>query len=366
MRPGVRLRPRAVTVVTIGLVLSSLLFSGCPSRTPAVTVVIDPIYITYLEKSGGLRFQTMDADEVFSSAEKRFMAGDFAEARRLYLMVAREEKGQEALHTAWHDAGLCSVALGDFASAEAQFSKALKSAATPADRALSQALLGRVRARLGEWGKAGVDLDEALAAGVLPPLAEAEVRVLLARASLMKGQFSEAERNLDAGQRLLIDQLTMKEQQGHALLAESYHLRGEVFRRLSDKIKLQLPQHRMELDLDDKRDLFRQAEEYYSVSVRVRNSIWSVRSGLAMGQMAEAFAGGLQAAELPEDFNSEERRVYFEQLAPFVRSILVEARDYYARTLKLANRMEFKNQWVKQCAERLDAMQARLKRPSTY
>ena len=77
--------------------------------------------------------------------------------------------------------------------------------------------------------------------------------------------------------------------------------------------------------------------------------------------MAEEFARDLQAAEIPEDLDPESREFYFKELEPFVKGILAEARDYYDRTVKLAARMKFENEWVEKCEARRDSLVGRLK-----
>ena len=344
----------------VSLTLMAVFCLGCPRPQPEILIEVEPVYITYLKTGDEVRFTDMDADEVFERAEERFRDREFSDARKLYRMVGRDAKSSETRRNAWHNAGLCSMSLEDYADALNLFERATREVATDEDHAMTRALLGQSLAKLGRWRDATESFRRALATEVLPSRVRAEALVWDARGAVVGDDLRRAELRLSEAQGILHDTIRIRDQQGNELLAQSYFLRGEIFRSMARRLKMRLPQERMERDLSARRELFRQAEDYYSTAIRVRHGIWSVRAGFALGMMSEAFAMDLQGAEVPDDLDAELRELYFKELEPFVKGILVEARDYYERTIKLAGRMKFENEWVEKCAAHRDALNKRL------
>jgi len=334
---------------------------GCPRPQPEILIEVEPIYITYLKTGDGARVADMDADEAFARAEERFRKQEFSDARKLYRMVGQNSKDSETRRNAWHNAGLCSMSLEDFASALELFERAMGETADDEEHAMTRALMGQCLAKLGRWDDARQAFRLALATEALPTKVRAEALVWDARGAVVADDLKRAEVRLAEAQGVLHDTIRIRDQQGNELLAQSYFYRAEIFRVMARRLKMLLPQERMERDLAARRELFRQAEDYYSVAIRVRHHLWSIRAGYALGMMAEEFARDLQAAEVPEDLDAASRELYFQELEPYVKGILAEARDYYDRTVKLAGRMKFENEWVEKCATRHEALVGRLK-----
>jgi tetratricopeptide (TPR) repeat protein len=341
-------------------VLASLCL-GCPRPQPEILIDVEPIYITYLKTGDGVRLADLDADQAFARAEECFRKQEFSDARKLYRMVGGNAEDSETRRNAWHNAGLCSMSLEDYADALVLFERAMGETASDEEHALTRALLGQCLAKLGRWDDARDAFRRALATEVLPSKVRAEALVWDARGAMVGDDLKRAEIRLAEAQGVLLDTVRIRDQQGNELLAQSYFFRAEIFRVMARRLKMVLPQERMERDLATRRELFRQAEDYYSIAIRVRHDLWSVRAGYALGMMAEEFARDLQAAEVPEDLDAESRALYFKELEPFVKGILAEARDYYDRTIKLAARMAFENEWVGKCEARRDALVNRLK-----
>lgn len=341
------------------VVLASLCL-GCPRPQPEILIDVEPIYITYLKTGDGVRLADLDADQAFARAEERFRKQEFSDARKLYRMVGENAEDSETRRNAWHNAGLCSMSLEDYADALALFERAMGETASDEEHAMTRALLGQCLAKLGRWDDAHTAFRLALATEALPSKVRVEALVWDARGAMVGEDLKRAEIRLAEAQGVLHDTVRIRDQQGNALLAQSYFFRAEIFRAMARRLKMLLPQERMERDLATRRELFRQAEDYYSIAIRIRHELWSVRAGFALGMMAEEFARDLQAAEVPEDLDPAARELYFEELEPYVRGILAEARDYYERTIKLAARLAFENEWVVKCEARRDALAGRL------
>lgn len=336
----------------------ALLIPGCPRPTPEILIEVDPIFITYLKTGDGPRVADMDTDEALSEAEELFRRGDFSAARKLFRMMGNHATTSEIRRDALHNAGLCSMTLEDFADALDLFERALAEEADDAEHAMTRALQGQCLARLGRWGDTSEAFRRALATPSLPTLVRAEALVWDGRGALVREDLHHAELRLEEAQGILFDTVRIRDQQGHSLLAQAYFFRAEIFRILARRVKMHLPQERMERDFAAKRSLFRQAEDNYAVAIRVRHGRWSCRSGYSLGMMAEEFARDLRTAEVPPDFDKESRELYFQELEPFVQKILGEARDYYERTIRLAARLKIENEWVEKCKTRRDALAA--------
>ena len=331
---------------------------GCPRPSPEILIEVDPIYITYLKTGDGPRVADMDTDEVLSEAEELFRGGDFSAARKLFRMVGNHATTSEIRRDALHNAGLCSMTLEDFSDALDLFERALAETADDAEHAMTRALQGQCLARLGRWDETPEAFRRALATPSLPSLVRAEALVWNGRGALVREDLHNAELRLKEAQGILLDTVRIRDQQGHSLLAQAYYYQAEIFRIMARRVNIRLPQERMERDLAAKLTLFRQAEDYYSVAIRIRQGIWSCRSGYSLGMMAEEFARDLRTAEVPPDFDKESRELYFQELEPFVQRILGEASDYYDRTIRLAARLKFENEWVEKSKTRRDALAA--------
>jgi tetratricopeptide (TPR) repeat protein len=210
-------------------------------------------------------------------------------------------------------------------------------------------LLGEAEAALGNWEGAG----GSFAAGLVlsqakDPGAELQAGLLLgdARVKFAAGRLHEAQGLLEDATTLLLDATPLRQQRGHELLARVFYHHALIYQRLCRAVKLRLPVERMTRDLSLKRSLFKKSEELFMLGVQVRHQVWSIRCGHALGVLAEDFAADLQASELPPDLDEDARRLYFQELEPYVLAVQREALGYYEKTDRLARRLGFTGPWV--------------------
>jgi hypothetical protein len=224
-------------------------------------------------------------------------------------------------------------------------------------------LLGDSLAALGDWQGAGGEFSLGLEeARTWDPGPAIRAALLLgdARVKFAGGRLHEATGALEQATTLVLDNTPLRQQRANELLARIFYHHGLVFQRLSLSVKLRLPVERMSRDLALKRNLFKKAEELYMLGVQVRHETWSIRCGHALGVMAEDFAKDLQASELPTDLDEGSRRLYFQELAPYITAVQQEALGYYEKTDRLANRLGFKGPWVDRNREALAALKQKL------
>lgn len=177
------------------------------------------------------------------------------------------------------------------------------------------------------------------------------------------GKFSEAE----AAYRQTL--MTHKRADpDNALPDDSYFVVGaqygvaRVYQRLFEDIKFKLPVERMEKDLDDKIQLFQQAQGLFIRTIRKGHPYWTTASRYQIANMYEAFYADLLASEIPE-LTDEEAELYFEELREKLRPLMEQALQYYEKTIILSERQGVDNEYTERTQKALERLKGYLTDP---
>jgi hypothetical protein len=328
------------------LVILATMMSGCPrppdEKTPVVE--LEPLFITILKTGDKLEVKDFDQSELFARGQEQFEAGEIAKARRTYLLMARESNDAEVKGIAWFNVALCEMSLERPGAAREAVASARPHIQDPETLVHLELIELKSLAALGEWeqvrSRGGEVARKEMAPGWL-----AQVQLLSGRAEFQAGKLPAADAFFRQSLDTILNNLSLKDQYGNAMLAEIYFRRGQVLRRLFDGLKFKMPLSRMSVDMADKLSLMRQAEEHFLNAVRTRSVEWSPRAGYQNAELYHAFGLDLLQAEVPDDLSDEEVTIYQEELAKKVLPLLRKSQNVHSNNFGMCKTYRFTSPW---------------------
>lgn len=141
----------------------------------------------------------------------------------------------------------------------------------------------------------------------------------------------------------------------HFLAAAHFGI-AQVYHQLGRDVRLVLPVERMETDLEDKTQLFRQAQSRYLRTIRLGNPYWGTAARYSIAKMYEDFYTDVLAAEIPKDLNKEETDLYFAELRKRIRPLMEQAMRFYEKTIVLSERGNIDNEYTELTQRSLDRL----------
>lgn len=329
------------------LMLTALaVLAGCPRQPdePMPVVELEPLFITILKTGDKVEVKDFDQPELFARGQAQFEAGELTEARKTYLLMAKESPNREVQGIAWFNVALCEMAMDRPGAARDAVAKArplLKE-----ESALSHLRLIELKAMagLGEWDAVAAQAPE-MSGLEMEPEWLAQVQMLAGRSRFQAGKLAEADQLYVASTDTILNNISLEDQYGSAMLAELYFRRGQVTKRLYDGLKFKLPVSRMTVDMSDKMALLRQAEEHFLNAVRTRNNKWSPRAGFQNAALYYGFALDLLQAEVPTDLTDEEMAIYQEELNKKVLPLLRKSQNIHGNNANMCQTFKFTSPW---------------------
>ncbi|MEL6180330.1 MAG: hypothetical protein AAFS10_15315, partial [Myxococcota bacterium] len=141
----------------------------------------------------------------------------------------------------------------------------------------------------------------------------------------------------------------------HFIAASQFGL-SRVYHALFREIKLTLPVERMETDLEDKAQLFRQAQARYLRTIRGGNPYWASASRYYLAKMYEDFYADILAAEIPDELDEEQTTFYFDELRSKIRPLMEQAMRFYEKTIILSERDGVDNDFTRRTQDSLERL----------
>jgi len=355
---GMRMREK---ILVLGAV--ALFAAGCP-RPPdepkPQVIELEPMFFTILKKGDTVEVKDYGLGEMFDRAEALAKEGRFAEARQLYLTVAKDVGRKRAAGFAWMNVALCDVGLDSPGSALESVGKARALLKEPEE--LTQLNLVELQAftMMGKWDevkKGGF----ALLGTELPGDWGARVHLYMAQAYMVEEVFDEAEGHARAALDGLFSSVPLAEQYGNPMVCEAYTRLGMVHAGLARRIKFRMPVERMTLDMSDKLALMRQAEEHFLPAIRMHNDEWSPRAGFEEGELYRTFALDLLGAEVPADLEPLEVEVYASELSAKVLPLLRKSREIHRKNVTMCGTHGYGARWRVRSEERISELDSTVK-----
>lgn len=336
--------------------------SGCATtiiETGNVRVQVPPI--TIVGDPDGRRGDAYDSYELFDRADRAFIAGQWAEAERLYVKLLVEYPNSDIAAMARYNLGLALEQTGRWQHALDVYEE------FPNPPGLGVRLFevrmrqGICLLRLGCYD----DARERFAAVVnqlgVPPLEHNEARTRLGIAYFYQGDEILARHYLEPALAAAQRNERRGIVHGREAYAEGYFVLGEIGFCLFREIEVTGEGRALAASFHAKADALVAAREYYVRSVRMYAPEWMVASLYRVGQAYELFYRAVLAVPDPEGLTVAEREEYRRQVKAKLQPVIDKARRAYRRNLELAAELHVDNEWVEKTRERY----MRLVRPQT-
>ncbi len=324
----------------------------------AEVVRMDPVELQARRTPDGVRVDVLDPEALFLQGVREFEGGDLDEADHAFTLVVERFSGSRFAHPSRFNRGVVRLRTGRPAEAAADFEEYLRTvpathATNDPDLADAWQKLGQAWTEAGEWEAAVRALRERLGLSPLTLWQEVEARARLALALRMLGRTDESRAEVARVLAIHDRNLTLPEMDGNYFVAMASFQGAEAWHDLFARIRFVLPVERMEKDLVDKATLFLKAQSEYLRTIRLRNTYWGVKAGVAIGRLYEEFFDHILQAEVPPDLTPDEVAIYLDELKRRARPLLAKAVDTYERNLALARMYGARDEWFGDTQSRL-------------
>ncbi len=352
MRHARKRRSRAAE----SLLLAALL---CACGPRADVIRMDPIELHARRTPEGIRVDVMDPEHLFLQGVRSFESRDLNEADHAFTLVIERFADSRFARPSRFNRGLVRLQTGRPSEAAADFQAYIETApdstgpSSDEDLADAWQKLGQARTESGDWEAAVAALRTRLGMAPLTMWQEVEVRARLALALRMLGLTEECRAEVSRVLAIHDRNLTLPEMDGNYFVAMASFQGAEVWHDLFTRIRFVLPVERMEKDLVDKATLFLKAQSEYLRTIRLRNTYWGVKAGVAIGRLYEEFFEHILQAEVPPELTPDEVEIYFDELKRRARPLLAKAVDAYERNLALARMYGARDEWFGDTQSRL-------------
>lgn len=334
--------------------------AACGPRADVVRM--DPIELQARRTPDGVRVDVLDPETLFLQGVREFEARNLDEADHAFTLVVERFPESRFARPSRFNRGLVRLQTGRPAEAATDFDAYVRTApaadpsrpaAGDADLADAWQRLGQAWTEAGEWEAAVRALRERVRMTPLTTWQEVEARARLALALRMLGRTEESRAEVGRVLAVHDHNLTLPEMDGNYFVAMASFQGAEAWHDLFARIRFVLPVERMEKDLVDKATLFLKAQSEYLRTIRLRNTYWGVKAGVAVGRLYEEFFDHILQAEVPPDLAPDEVEIYLDELKRRARPLLAKAVDAYERNLALARMYGARDEWFGDTQSRL-------------
>lgn len=340
--------------------LWALALFACAARQQVIEM--DPIELRARHTKEGVKVEFMDPEALFLSATKDYEEGRCEDAIARFGLVVEAFPNSSVAKASLFNRGLALLRCKMPKEAAKDFEQFVN--LYPEDPDVKDALKkqGEALVEAGEGEKAIRPLQERLALEPLSLMEEVEVRAYLASALRQAGRFDECRKEVERVVDLYDKNLDRPEMARNYYVAMASYQGASVWHDLFSRIKFVLPVERMEKDLIDKATLFLKAQSEYLRTIRIGNTYWGVKAGVAIGRMYEEFFDHIMEAEVPKDLSEEDLKVYYDELKRKAKPLLAKALETYERNLSIAKMYGARDEWFGDTLERIVRLRRELQK----
>ncbi len=328
---------------------------------PVQSMTLDPMLIQATLENGEVRTVALDAETLFKEATSDFQDRRYDRAIERYKELLKHFPESTLALPSLYNAGLAYERMDRWQDAVELYKQVI--ARVPGGSEATDALYRSAEcyARLGEHAEVVATVDQILGRSGLVAYDRIEAQTRKGDALLKLGRLEEAEAAYQAALRLN-KQAPAEEavsEDTHFVAAAEFGL-SQVSHALFERIRFVLPVERMERDIEDKVQLFMQAQNSYIRVMRRGNPYWATAAGFHIGRMYEEFYKSLLAAEIPNDLSDEETRLYFAELRKKTRPLIERAMQVYEKNIIMSERYGITNDFTAQTQENLERLKSYL------
>lgn len=304
--------------------------------------------------------ETLDAKKVFDRGYEAYSSGKFEQALRRYRTIIKYFDDSRFYRPALFNGGLANEKLGRLEKAATFYERILEE--FPEESKDAHYRLARVYKEQEEYEAVVELMTKALERDDLKSFDRVEAHLHRAFAKLKLEKYDAAQKEfqktLELNRKAPADQRLPKDA---TYICQAYFGLGEVFAHRQSAIKLTLPPEKMKTDLDHKARLLKQAKAYYLEAIRQQHETWSVAAGYRVGRLYQDFFSDVYSSEIPDEFNEEQMKMYFEELESRIQPIMKRALKVYEKNLEMAKRFGETaegNRWVAETRKWLRRIEA--------
>ena len=347
-------------VVVFGL---SLLLGACagvqrPDPAPHELLEMDPMLVK-ADPDGvnATRTIVLDSSEIFTNATDAFQRRQYDRAIEQYGQILEHFADSKFYLPSLYNSGLSYERLDRWEDAINAYERVLEH--SPGKPEATDALyrMAECQSRMARWKEVVAITDRILDRSGLATYDIVEAWTRRGDALFQLDDLAEAEKAYRAAMKANAQapEGTGVPQDSHFVVAAEFGI-SRVYHKLFERVKFVLPVERMETDLEDKVQLFMQAQSNYIRVMRRGNPFWATAAGFHIGRMYEDFYTALLAAEVPDDLSREETDVYFAELRKQIKPLMERALQIYEKNIIMSERYGINNDYTQQTADALDRL----------
>jgi tetratricopeptide (TPR) repeat protein len=343
----------------LALVTVFAVFASCATHKRVVN--LDTLEFVATKTPSGYKVDCLDPRILFDEATKDYEEGLFFEAIRKFSLILERFKDDPLADFALYNRGICYAKAERPLLAKQDFEEFLKKHKDDPDAIDASLWLGHVMCDLGEWEGAEKALRRALEKKDLSLPMEIEARAYLAQTLKKQGRYTSVRKQVDMVFRLFSMNISQPEISQNYYVAMACFIGASVWHDMFSRVRFYLPVERMEKDLQDKASFFLKAQSEYLRTIRVGNTYWGVKAGMALGRLFEEFYEHIMQAEVPSDLTGEDLDVYLKELKKMTRPLLLQAMRVYERNVAMARLNGAKEEWLDEAQQRIERINTILK-----
>jgi tetratricopeptide (TPR) repeat protein len=335
---------------------------GASQPAKVRNVELEPMRVEVArDGKGGTHVEAYDARELFDRAGAALDQGRHDQALALYDRLVSAFPDSHLVAPALFNAGLALEGMGDLNAAVARYLEVARRARATRHGLDAHIRAGAVMAEQSRWSEALSVFDQLAARDDLAPADRIEVRARRGYVLVERGSFDEAERALGAA--LELEQTGMRASVAtRYFLAMAQYYLGEVARRKAEAVRLELPEHQLQRDLEAKSKLVLVAQRRFEDAIRRADLYWATAAGYQLGSMQEDMSRALASAPVPDRLRADEAAIYATEVRALARAHLDKARAAHAMNVRVAEHHRTETPWSASSRRRIveiDQLRAR-------
>lgn len=302
---------------------------------------------------GGTRVEVFDARELFDRAGAALAADRYGEALALYDRLVASFPDSQLVAPALFNAGLALEGSGKLDAAVARYLEVNRRAGATRHGLDATIRAGAVTAELARWSDALRLFDELLARRDLAAADRIEIHARRGYVLVEGGRHAEAETALTAA--LDLAQRGARGQPGSLryFVAMARYYLAEIPRRQADAMRVELPDDRLERDLEAKAKLVLVAQRRFEDTIRQGDLYWATAAGYQLGAMQQEMWRALVSAPVPRHLKKNEAAIYTAEVHALARGHLDKALAAHVMNRKVAEHQGAHTRWSEASGERI-------------
>ena len=310
---------------------------------PPREVILEPVMIEVVTSpSGEVTSIVTDARTLLDRGNAALAEGRTEDALTAYGQLLRDFPDSRLVVAALYNAGLAFETRGDLTSALARYRDMIQRAPEDSGDVVDALFrIAMLEAEGGRYAKVVSTLELILARGDVPPAARTEALARMGHALVELRRYDDAEPVLTRALFTAADPDDAEPElesatENWAAMAQ-YYL-ADIPRRRFAAIPLRMPESQMQRDVEQKSELFLEAEKRYLAVVKYRVPYWATAAVYQIGDMYKQFWDDFMLVPAPDSLTGDAAHLYVQKLNTNerLRSLLEQAVLYHERNVAMS------------------------------